>query len=305
MMRNAPALAEAPARPAAPPSAEPLLSIDADVFRDGFDRRPFLIGHRLGDHPLFALPRLIELSKRLPAENVEYNGGKLPVSLDPTQTPRTGLSVEETIRRIEDCCSWMVLKYVETDEEYRGLLHRCLAEVGVHSEPLRPGMQLEQAFIFISSAGSVTPYHMDPEHNFLLQIRGTKTVSLFDGRDRSLVSEQDLERFYGGAHRNMAFKDEFQQKATVFEMQPGQGLHFPVTFPHHVKVGPTYSISFSITFRTPDLERRANVHNVNAYLRDRGLSPNPVGQSGWRDALKHQAYRVVRRTRKLLGRPLA
>jgi hypothetical protein len=81
----------------------------------------------------------------------------------------------------------MVLKYVEQDDDYRALLHRCLAEVGVHSELLRPGMELMQGFVFISSAGSVTPYHMDPEHNFLLQVRGSKTVSLFDGRDRSIV----------------------------------------------------------------------------------------------------------------------
>jgi hypothetical protein len=304
MMRTATAVAETSV-PLPAPSATRLLDIDATAFRANFDRRPFLIGHRLCDHPLFALPRLIELSQKLPPTNVEYNGGKLAVSQDPTLTPRNGLSIEETIRRIEECCSWMVLKYVEKDDAYRDLLHHCLAEVAKHSEPLHPGMQLAQAFIFISSAGSVTPYHMDPEHNFLLQIRGSKTVHLFDPRDRSLVTEQDLECFYGGAHRNMAFKDEFQAKAMAFDLQPGQGLHFPVTAPHHVKVGPAYSISFSITFRTPDLERRAMIHNVNAYLRHKGFTPRPVGASRWRDALKYQTYRVWRRTRRLLGRPVA
>src|SRR5262249_17424756 len=217
----------------------------------------------------------------------------------------TGLSVEETIRRIEDCCSWMVLKYVEQDEEYRELLHRCLAEVGVHSEPLRPGMRQAQGFVFISSAGSVTPSHIDPEHNFLLQIRGTKTVSLFDPRDRVLVTEQDLERFYNGSHRNMAFKDEYQSKAMVFELAPGQGLHFPVTAPHHVRVGPTYSVSFSITFRTPDLERRAMVHQVNPYLPRKRPNPAPFGHSRWRAGAQHHTPRLWRRARKLLGKPVA
>ncbi len=304
MMRTATAVAEAPLQLSAPQASQ-LLDIDAAAFRENFDRRPFLIGHHLCDHPLFALPRLIALSQKLPAANVEYNGGNLPISQDPKLTPRNGLSIDDTIRRIEECCSWMVLKYVELDDEYRDLLHRCLAEVATHSEPLHPGMQLAQGFIFISSAGSVTPYHMDPEHNFLLQIRGSKTVNLFDARDRSLVTEQDLEHFYGGGHRNLTFKDGFQAKAMAFDLQPGQGLHFPVTAPHHVKVGPTYSISFSITFRTPDLERRAMVHNVNAYLRRRGWSPRPVGASPWRDTLKCQTYRLWRRTRRLLGRPVA
>ena len=305
MMRAPNPVADQPMAPApVPAGGAALLDIDAAAFRDNFDRRPFLIGHHLCDQPLFTLPRLIELSRKLPEKQVEYNGGNIPISLDPAATPRTGLSVDETIRRIEECCSWMVLKDVEADPEYRDLLHRCLAEVAVHSEPLRPGMHLAQAFIFISSAGSVTPYHMDPEHNFLLQIRGSKTVHLFDGRDRSVVTELDLERFYGGSHRNMSFKEEFDAKAYAFDLCPGQGLHFPVTAPHYVKVGPAYSISFSITFRTPDLERRSMVHNVNAYLRRKGLNPTPAGHSRWRDAVKYQTYRIWRRTRKLLRQPI-
>jgi len=46
-----------------------------------------------------------------------------------------------------------------------------------------------------------------------------------------------------------------------------------VTAPHFVENGPNISISFSITFRTPDLDRASMVHNVNAYLRRRGWHP--------------------------------
>ena len=44
-----------------------------------------------------------------------------------------------------------------------------------------------EGFIFVSSPGSVTPYHIDPERNFLLQVRGNKTMHMFDGSDRSLL----------------------------------------------------------------------------------------------------------------------
>src|SRR4051794_13037647 len=110
-MRNA--LIEAPPRfdLAAAQSAS-LLEIDAAEFRDCFDRRPFLIRHRLCDHPLFALPRLLELARALPEANVEYNAGQLPINCDPQLTPRNGLTIEETVRRIAECKSWMVLKYV-------------------------------------------------------------------------------------------------------------------------------------------------------------------------------------------------
>ena len=92
---------------AAPPAGGDLLEIDADRFQANFGHTPFLIGHRLASHPLFQLPRLVELSRRLNAEDVEYYAGKVPMSVAKDLTPRNGLSIEETIWRIEECCSWM------------------------------------------------------------------------------------------------------------------------------------------------------------------------------------------------------
>ena len=285
----------------APPAAR-LLHMDEAAFRAGFDRRPFLIRHHLSSHPLFASPRLLELARTLPEADIEYNAGDLPVSVAPELTPRTGLTVEETIRRIAECRSWMVLKRVEHDPAYRALLHQCLAEVKELSEPLRPGMHFAQGFIFLSSPGSITPYHMDPEHNFLLQIRGTKRVHQWDPRDRTVLSEQDLERFYGGAHRNMVLGEAQRARATIVDLEPGIGLHFPVTAPHFVQNGPEVSLSFSITFRTPDLERRSVVYAVNGDLRRRGWRPSAFGVHPWRDGLKHIAFRAWRRAWRLAGR---
>src|SRR4051794_26219500 len=118
-MRSVAAVQDAPPVTAEVNPHARLLDIDPQQFIADFNRAPFLIGHHLVDHPLFTLPRLVELAQRLPEKQIEYNAGKLPVSVDPSQTPRNGLSVEETIRRIEECQSWMVLKYVETDPAYR------------------------------------------------------------------------------------------------------------------------------------------------------------------------------------------
>jgi hypothetical protein len=280
------------ALPAAPGR---LLDIDAARFREGFDRRPFFIGHRLADHPLFALPRLVKLARALPADHVEFNAGNIPISMNPELTPRNGLTAEETLIRIAECSSWMALKYVENDPDYEKLLHQCLAEVRAHSDSLRPGMRDAQGFIFVSSPESITPYHMDPEHNFLLQIRGTKQISLFDGRDRAIVSEEELERFHGGGHRNLEYRQEYESKAGHYRLEPGAGLHFPATAPHHVRNGPEVSVSFSITFRTPDLEALGRIHRFNGWLRRRGIEPVAQGRNPLRDGMKSLAWRVARR----------
>ena len=278
-----------------------LSNLDQATFDARFNRRPFKIGHQLNDHPLFQLPRLIELAQALPESRVEYNSGKLPVSQDPTQTPRNGLSIDETIRRIEECSSWMVLKNVERDEEYSDLLDNCLAEIRERSDRVSAGMKHKAGFIFISSPGSVTPYHIDPENNFLLQIRGQKTVSMFPQDDREILSEENLEAFFTGSHRNLPFEDWYNERGERFELLPGEGLHFPVAAPHWVQNGPEVSISFSVTFQTQDSSDRKSLHKLNRQLRRLGLRPRNVGASPAFDRLKLGVVRAVRGLKRFTG----
>ncbi|HET9361527.1 MAG TPA: GNAT family N-acetyltransferase [Vicinamibacterales bacterium] len=277
-----------------------LLDVAPEALRASFGRTPFRVRHHLGESGLFQLPRLLELARHLPESSVEYNAGNVPITLDPSETPRTGLSVEETLRRIESCRSWMVLKNVEQDPEYRDLLETCLEEVRRLSHAVSPGMSRKEGFIFISSPGSVTPYHMDPEENFLLQIRGRKTIHVFDARDRSIVSDEQIERFLTGANRNLVFRDEYQPRARIFPLGPGKGVHVPVTAPHWVQNGEEVSISFSLTFQTRSSIRLTHAHRMNAAMRRWGLEPRPVGDSLWRDVVKQFAYRATNRVSRML-----
>lgn len=275
------------------------LELDPQTFRAQFPQRPFLVNHNLADHPLFAVSRLLELAKALPESCVEYNEGRISADMGGRLSPRTGLSVEETIRRIQEAHSWMVLKFVENDPEYRGLLDECLNQIRDLSESIVPGMCNRESFIFLTSPDSVTPFHVDPEHNFLLQIRGRKQVSMFDPRDTMIVTEADIERGLFGKNRNLVYKPEFQARGEVFELAPGIGLHFPIAAPHWVKNGKEVSISFSITFRSRDSERRAGVRQFNSVLRGRGFHPRPVGSSSVSDAVKYFSHRAMRRTRQV------
>jgi Cupin superfamily protein. len=284
-----------------PSVASGLLKLNPIEFENNFSRTPFLIGHNLCQHPLFEMDRILELARTLPESCIEYNAGNIPISIEHSQTPRNGLSAEETIRRIQECKSWLVLKYVEKDPEYAALLNQCLEEVRPYSEPIAPGMTQPQAFLFVTSPGSVTPYHIDPEHNFLLQIRGSKEVRMLDGRDKSIVSEIDLENFYSDRGRNLKLTKEAEATGWRFDLQPGQGLHFPVTYPHWVKNGDAVSVSFSITFRTPDLDRRRALYQANAGLREKGWNPWPVGKSYLRDEVIYNAFRLKRKLFGLKG----
>ncbi|MBX7168811.1 MAG: cupin-like domain-containing protein [Pirellulales bacterium] len=278
------------------------LVLDPAAFAEKFARAPYKIGHRLVDHPLLQLPRLIELASWLPESRVEYNAGDLSINQDPKLTPRNGLNIDETIRRIEECRSWMVLKNVEQHPEYKALLDECLEQVRPLSEQVEPGMNQREGFIFVSSPGSVTPYHLDPENNFLLQVRGTKQVHMFDAHDQVVVSDAEIENVLTGGHRNLPFKEEYRVRGELFDLVPGEGLHFPVAAPHYVKVGPEFSISFSITFRTDNSVVRHALYRFNKNLRRIGLRPTRVGMSPAVDRCKYNVIRAGRSVKRLLGR---
>ncbi len=278
-----------------------LTDLDQQDFVDKFNRKPFKIGHNLCNHPLFSIQSLFELSQQLPKDSVEYNAGNLPVTQDPNQTPRNGLSIEETIARIENCRSWIVLKNVEKHQAYAELLSQCLAEVKPYSSLASSGMKQEQGFIFISSPGSITPFHIDPENNFLLQVRGKKTVWMFGQDDREVLSEEQIEEFFAGAHRNLEFKESYRRRGQKFELGDGEGLHFPVVAPHYVENGPQVSVSFSITFQTKDSADRQSLHRLNRTMRLFGFTPSGVNQSPWRDFAKLNMLRGLRTTKYIFG----
>jgi hypothetical protein len=286
------------------PAAGRLLEIDEETFRTHFNRKPFLFRHDVAGHPLFKLSRLAELARTLPPSIVEYNAGKIPVSFpDWENTPYTGLSAEETVRRIEECGSWMVLKRAEAAPDCLQLLNEVLDEIEPLSEPLEAGMCEREGAVFVTSPGSVTPYHMDHEINFLLQMRGSKTVSVFSASDREVLSELELERHFSGPaiHRNMKFHDRYQERAMVFELKAGYGLHIPTTDPHWIKNGDQVSISFSAAFKTRASLHRGAVYRLNSQMRRVGINPAPYGRGVLRDAVKYQASRVVGRAQKLLN----
>lgn len=277
-----------------------LFSADREAFGASYCRKPFILRHNLAGHSLFDIPALVELSRRLPEEHVKYNAGNIAVTERLYRGPGNGLSIQETIRRIEECGSWMVLKFVEQDAQYNALLNRCLDEMEEMAARFGSKTLRRQAFIFVTSPRSVTPYHADPEHGFLLQIRGAKTIKLVDN---SVISEQEYEKYFGEGE-NPFFKPECNQAASAFDITQGFGVHVPFAMPHWVENGDGVSVSFSITFRTKECERKNIVYAVNNRLRKRGLKPKPYGQSSLRDSIKFNGFRVYRKVSQLLGKQL-
>lgn len=253
------------------------------------------VRHALADHPLFRLDALAALAERLPPSHVEHNVGDLAVDQDPAAVRRAAMPVGEIVRTIDANRCWMVLKKVDVDPAYAALIDACLDEIAPAVVPATGAYQRREAFIFLSSPDSVTPFHMDPEHNILLQIAGTKRMRVYPASDDAIVPQAVHEAFHrGGAHRNMRHDPAFDAKARDFDMAPGDAVYVPVKAPHWVQNGPTRSISFSITWRSRTSDGEARLHRVNRRLRTMGLEPALPGARPGVDAVKVAGHRLFK-----------
>lgn len=252
--------------PAFPPSAHAALE-------QAYPDRPVRFDHGLTDHPLLTLDALAQLAEELPGEHVEYNRSDLPIGINPEEIPANGLGIGETIRTIADNGSWAVLKFIEQVPAYHSLLTDLLAEIRPLVESRTGPMLTLQGFIFISSPGSVTPFHFDPEHNILLNLRGRKTMTVYPAGDTRFAGQTEHERYHTGGHRNLPWRDEFAGQGYAAPLGPGQAVMVPVMAPHFVKVDDEPALSLSITWRSDWSYREAEAHAANNWLRQRGFTP--------------------------------
>ncbi|MEO8724477.1 MAG: cupin-like domain-containing protein [Sphingobium sp.] len=279
-------------------AAEVAPAFDAQAiaqFAAAYPDRMTRLQHGLAGHPLLDRNALALLADRMPAAQVEYNLGKLPLGVRAEETQHNGLSVGETVRSIADNGSWMVLKNVERDPDYAGLLDYALASLVPVVAAETGDMLHREAFIFITSPGSVTPFHMDPEHNILLQIAGNKVMTVFPAGDPQLVPPQKSEGFHQGGHRNLMWDDGFLAKGTAVPLAPGDAIHVPVKAPHFVQNGDAVSVSLSVTWRSKRSVAEGELHALNARLRAKGLPIVAVQRQPERQMLARALYRVARR----------
>ena len=259
--------------------------------------RAGLLHHDLPDHPLLSLEALAKLGESLPASAVEYNPGDVPIGIRPEDVPSNGLSIGETIRTIDSNGSWAVLKNIENVAAYRTLLMDLLGELEPVVAPRTGAMLTPQGFIFISSPGSITPYHFDPEHNILLQLRGSKVMNVWPAGDERFAHRREHERYHTGGHRNLPWDEAYRDEAQQVPLGPGDAVLMPVMAPHFVANGDAPSISLSITWRSEWSYRESEAHAANATLRRIGIDPAMPPRWPGHARAKTVGWRIARRLR--------
>ena len=289
--------------------SRPWLEFRREDFAAGYNRHPFLVEHRLADHPLFTFESLAALCRRLPPNQVHVRAGVVPADAEfDTSLKRfnQGLSLEDALDHLVERGAYIAVNNPEFDAVYGPAIEGFLGEIAAQTEPLEPGLNWFSTYLFISAQNAVTPYHMDREMNFLLQVRGTKTVRLWDPNDDEIMSPAQKDILLAARDQpRPTYKPSFDAKAMVFELRPGIGVHHPFIAPHLVTTNSSLSISLAITFRTARSDLWTDAHIFNARCRRLGLNPSTVGKRAIVDDVKARAIRAIRTARNVTRRAKA
>jgi len=138
-------------------AATPWLELDDQELRAAYNTRPFLVRHRLAEHPLFTFDALAALCRRLPAKQVPYRFGVVPDDADfdsSLQRFRGELTLEDALSHLEARQAYVAVYNAETDPEYRPVIEGLLGELAGHTEPIEPASTGTRR---ISSSPRATP----------------------------------------------------------------------------------------------------------------------------------------------------
>lgn len=272
------AVAEAPVDTSLPAS---IFDASNPGFKKDFDELPFEFNHCFNaEHPMFQLPRIRQiLDHDVLKHHAYYDHGPIVIDQRWEKLPERKMTSKEVFDRIEVASGWMMLRHLEKDPEYNELLQQSLDEVKrLTGRKIDEDKKSQEAIIFFTSPNRITAYHIDRECNLLMQVRGNKQMNIFDRNDRDVTPEVELETFWSKDNNAGIYKPQYQDRAFVFEMKPGTGVHIPVNSPHWLQTPDNVSISFSISYQYKDT-RRKHVYQANYYLRKMGLNPTPPGKS--------------------------
>jgi hypothetical protein len=270
-----------------------------------FDRRPFQFRHQLHTLDIFRMPALLDLAEKamMKRNRSHYESGDARIG-EYFGAPPPDLTIRQALEQIAEGKNWVILKRIHEEPSYFRFLNDCIDELaGFTGLDLRKRYHDPILTVFITSPNRTTPYHMDSEANFLAQVQGSKSVFVYDANDRSILSCEDLERYWTGNFRAARYRADLLDKGVRYQIGPGFGVFNPATFPHWVQNDDSVSVSVSINFKRVD-DPQVGAYCANHYARKIGLKPTEPGVSPSLDRMKNAAfgrpYWTARRLRKRL-----
>src|SRR6185437_15106318 len=178
------------------------------------------------------------------------------------------LSGRQVIEAISRGGLWLNLRDVgSVDSRYRKLINRMFAEIAAKVPDFV--VPNHQAGILISSPDAQVYYHADLPGQGLIQIAGRKRVYVYPNT-APFITPQHLEDIaVYNVEVDIPYANCYDRYAKVFDIGPGQMLHWELNAPHRVENLDTFSVSMTVSFTNDQIRRNEIVNLANGLLQHR------------------------------------
>lgn len=246
-----------------------------------FGKHTIRLKHNLLESGLFTPNALAGLIDRYPDDlytlSTMGSDPKNPVWREGRLGGLPGSSVIDAVRsgRI-----WLNLRRVQdVDQRYAFLLGRMFNELEQRVPELRTFRQ--NLGILISSPNAQVFYHADIPGQSLWQIAGRKRVFIYPNSEPFLKPEWMEKMILGETEEDIPYETWFEDYAEIYDLEPGEMLHWPLNGPHRVVNQDCMNISVTTEHFTNDIRRSYAIHYANGVLRGSiGMCPKSQSTRG-------------------------
>ncbi len=276
-------------------------------YAGNFGQEALLLHHRLSETGLFTHEALAELIDGYPSHSYNLNTmGYDPENPEWREGVIKGNSGKDVIESISQGRMWLNLRQVDkVSPKY----HKLLNEIFEEFEGYVPGFEtFKRKFgILISSPKVQVFYHADIPGQSLWQVEGRKRVYVYPNRE-PFLSQKHLEGIIlGETEEEIPYETEFDKGAIVYDLKPGEMVHWPLNCPHRVLNEDCLNVSVTTEHWTNDIRKSFAVNYANGVLRRSFGVQNPSNSItgpavyakaalavGWRKLKLDQSKKVVR-----------
>jgi hypothetical protein len=281
----------------------------AENFRSVKETQPFIFTHNIHRSPHFEWAGLRDVVRAASTSEARRGGflrepsprGSFRLGKQEVQdwgSPEFRQKIEQALDTLDVSDARIKISGIAEYLDYGSVIRQITDEISTAT-----GIDFRKKFypctatVLLSSPGTSTPYHIDSEYNFLVQLQGDKLFHSWDGTNRKIVPSAHLEEYWQG----IAFRERTTEPPQVFQLQEGNGIYNPPFFPHEVYTCSQPAASISLGF-DPIASEEPEIHRMNSVMRKLHLHPAPIHAHPARDWIKSRALRKAVQLKNLAGR---
>ncbi len=250
--------------------------------------------HTLADRDLFSDESLAHLIETIDPSSVVIN----TMGDDVTtwgHCDATGLPGATVLDAVRNGRIWINMMAVEkVDPRFGELLEQMYSEL----EGAMPDFRTfkRKLGLLISSPNAKVFYHFDVAGQGLWQLRGRKRIWIYPATEPFLGAKNVENVICGRGEEEVPYEPWFDDHAEVYELEPGDMLHWGLNGPHRVENLDMMNVSLTTEHWTGEIRRSFARHYGNGILRNtlhrRPRSSSTDGPAFWAKAALTAAWRT-------------